>query len=68
VIAIVGVPACKNGQVEHIDTNLCCYISLRSQHSTDFKSSSNFFVWGGGSRLKAVDIQGLAFKYMQLLE
>jgi len=26
-IFIVGVPTCKNGRVEQINTNLCCYIS-----------------------------------------
>jgi len=34
----------KNGLVMHINANLCCYISLWSQHSTYFKSASSFLV------------------------
>jgi len=41
--------AVKNGQAEHINTNLCCYISLQILHSNDLKHSC----------LKRV-IQGLA--------
>jgi len=44
MLVIVGVPTRKNGQVVYIHSNLCCYTSLQSQHSTDFKSASTFFV------------------------
>jgi len=33
--------------MEHISTNLCCYISLQSQHSTDLRSASTIFVSRG---------------------
>jgi len=44
-----GVNILKHFQVEH--TSCCCYISL---HSSDFKYSSNFSVWGrdGGNSLE----------------
>jgi len=48
---LVGMP-----MVKHINTNLCCYISLRSQHYIDFKSADNFFASGGSSRLNGVDV------------
>jgi len=58
VAHIVGVPTCKNGRVEHINTNLCCYISLQSQLLiSDLQVP---FLYLGGSLVRGVDIQGLS--------